>query len=203
MINSICDEKLAILAQQGDQKAMEFLLEKYKNLVCAKSHSFYIAGDSYEDLVQEGMIGLFQAIRDFDAKKNVSFLAFASICIRRRLISALKSANTKKNIPLNTYISLSNPIKDDKEGRTLGEVIEVSSVDPEEIFIAEENEKNVWNKIDATLSLLERKVLLEYLQNQSYEEIAETLSIPKKSVDNAMQRIKQKLFRALKSAHFK
>ena len=189
------DEKLILLAQQGDNKALEELLKKYKGLVHAKCRSFYIVGASYEDLVQEGMIGLLGAILDFDADKNDSFPAFASLCIRRQLISALKAANTKKNIPLNTYISLSNPVKDDKEGRTLGEVLQVAGVDPEEILITEESEKSVLRRLNASLSVFEKQVLSEYLQNRSFEEIAQTLSTTKKSVDNAVQRIRQKLNR--------
>ncbi len=195
MRSGIRDERLVLLAQRGDTKALEDILKKYKGLVCVKCRSFYIVGASYEDLVQEGMIGLLRAVMDFDAGKNDSFSAFASLCIRRQLISALKSANTKKNIPLNTYISLNNPVKDDKEGRTLGEILQVKGVNPEEIFIMEESEKSIWKRLDASLSNFEKQVLSEYLQNRTYEEIAQTLSTTKKSVDNAVQRIKQKLHR--------
>ena len=195
MRSGIRDERLVLLAQRGDTKALEDILKKYKGLVCVKCRSFYIVCASYEDLVQEGMIGLLRAVMDFDAGKNDSFSAFASLCIRRQLISALKSANTKKNIPLNTYISLNNPVKDDKEGRTLGEILQVKGVNPEEIFIMEESEKSIWKRLDASLSNFEKQVLSEYLQNRTYEEIAQTLSTTKKSVDNAVQRIKQKLHR--------
>lgn len=194
-----CDEKLVLRAQQGDEKALERLLEKYKSLVCAKCRSFYVAGASYEDLVQEGMIGLFRAVKDFDAAKNDTFSAFASLCIRRRLVSVLKAANRKKNIPLNTYISLSNPLKNDTEGRTLGEVIEDLNGDPEEIVLIEESEKSMWNRLKASLSDFEKQILAEYLQKHTYEEIAQALGITKKSVDNAIQRIKQKVFRIMRS----
>ncbi|MBR2860653.1 MAG: RNA polymerase sporulation sigma factor SigH [Clostridia bacterium] len=191
---NVSDEKLAILAQMGDKRAAELLLDKYKPLVIAKSRRFYMAGASTEDVIQEGMIGLYRAIMSFSLEKNDSFGAFASMCIKRRIISALKSAVRKKNIPLNTYISLNKPVKDDDD-TTLGDVLENSDTNPEMLFISKEKRRSTQMRLEKSLSPLEKKILIEYLQEKSYDEIAQSFGITRKSVDNAMQRIRGKLAR--------
>ena len=187
---NVSDEQLALLAQTGDKKAVEILMHKYKSFVSLKCKKYYMIGATNDDIVQEGMIGLYRAIMGFKYDKNDSFKAFASICIKRRIISALKTANKQKNIPLNTSVSLEKPVEGNNV--TLGEMIEQKGLDPEEIFIHREKQKSVFGRLDGTLSCFEKKVLAEYVKNKSYDEIAKRLGISKKSVDNALQRIKHK-----------
>ncbi len=188
---NVSDEQLACLSQMGDKRASEILLNKYKHRVKNICMRFYIAGSTNEDLIQEGMIGLYRAIMNFKHEKNDSFSAFATMCIKRRVLSAVNSANRKKNLPLNTSVSLNKPVND--EGKTLGEIIEDSSSNPEDIFISSEKLRSDNKNIVGVLSKMEKSILIEYLQEQSYEEIAVKLGISRKSVDNAMQRIRLKI----------
>ena len=189
----VSDEQLACLAQMGDQKAVELLLNKYKPLVRKTCQRYYIAGSTTEDVLQEGMIGLYRAIMSFKLEKNDSFHAFASMCIKRRLATTLTSANRKKNLPLNTCISLNKPIGE--EGYTLGDVIEDKGVDPEHLFLNEEKRFSARKRLAGMLSPFEKQILREYLKEKSYDEIADKLDVSTKSVDNAMQRIRSKLSR--------
>lgn len=192
---NVSDEKLTVLAQSGDEEATEFLLNKYKALVSARVKRYYLAGATKEDLVQEGMIGLYRAIMSFNLQKNQSFSSFASVCIKRRLVSAIRSANRQKHQPLNSYVSLSKPVEEDEEGRTLEETLENASADPEEIFLKEERSATERQRIDDALSNFEKRVVLWYLHGLTYADIAKKLQTSEKSVDNAMQRVKQKLRR--------
>ncbi len=192
---NVSDEQLALLAQMGDRKAAELLMNKYKGLVSAKCKRFYIAGGTNDDILQEGMIGLYRAIMSFDYDKNDSFAAFAAICIRRKLISAMKSANRQKNAPLNTSISLEKPIGGGEDGCTLGDTLEQKGVDPEEIFLHREKQKSTCKRLAGALSPFEKRVLHEYLTCKSYEQIAQSMGITLKSVDNAVQRIRHKIKR--------
>ncbi len=192
---NVSDEQLALLAQMGDRKAAELLMNKYKMLVSTKCKQFYITGGTNDDILQEGMIGLYRAIMSFKYEKNDSFAAFAAMCIRRKLISAMRSANKQKNAPLNTSISLEKPIQNDGDGYTLGDTLEQKGVDPEEIFLHRERQKNIYKRLSGTLSGFEKKVLHEYLAGKSYDEIAVSIGITAKSVDNAIQRIRHKLKR--------
>ena len=188
---SVTDEQLALLSQMGDKRASELLLNKYKFLVKSICNKFFIAGSTKDDIIQEGMIGLYRAIMNFKSEKNDSFSAFASMCIKRRVLSVMNSANRKKNIPLNTSVSLNKPVNE--EGRTLGETIEDFSTDPEKIFMVSEKIQNDSKNIVQALSSMEKSILVEFLQNKSYDEIAQKLNISRKSVDNAMQRIRLKV----------
>lgn len=188
---NVTDEQLAYLSQMGDKKASELLLNKYKFLVKSICNKFFIAGSTKDDIIQEGMIGLYRAIMNFKSEKNDSFSAFASMCIKRRVLSVMNSANRKKNIPLNTSVSLNKPVNE--EGRTLGETIEDFSTDPEKIFMVSEKIQNDSKNIADALSEKEKSILVEFLQNKSYDEIAQKLNISRKSVDNAMQRIRLKV----------
>ena len=188
---NVTDEQLAYLSQMGDKKASELLLNKYKFLVKSICNKFFIAGSTKDDIIQEGMIGLYRAIMNFKSEKNDSFSAFASMCIKRRVLSVMNSANRKKNIPLNTSVSLNKPVNE--EGRTLGETIEDFSSDPEKIFMVSEKIQNDSKNIADALSEKEKSILVEFLQNKSYDEIAQKLNISRKSVDNAMQRIRLKV----------
>ena len=188
------DEELALLAQQGDDAALEYLLNKYKNFVRSKARSYFLIGADHEDIVQEGMIGLYKAIRDFKPEKLSSFRAFAELCITRQIITAIKTATRQKHIPLNSYVSLNKPIYDDESDRTLLDVITEGRVaNPEDMLISQEDVGLIEDKIGQMLSSLEREVLSAYLDGKSYQEIAQERDRHVKSIDNALQRVKRKL----------
>ena len=188
------DEQVVELCHQGDSEAEEYLLNKYKNFVRAKARSYFLIGADHEDIVQEGMIGLYKAIRDFKPEKLSSFRAFAELCITRQIITAIKTATRQKHIPLNSYVSLNKPLYDEESDRTLLDVImEGRITDPEELIINRENLGNIHNKISEVLSGLEQEVLQAYLDGKSYQEIADALGRHVKSIDNALQRVKRKL----------
>ena len=188
------DEDIALLARDGDEAALELLLMKYKNFVRSKARSYFLIGADHEDIVQEGMIGLFKAIRDFRPDKLTSFRAFAELCVTRQIITAIKTATRQKHIPLNSYVSLNRPIYDEESDRTLMDVItEGRSADPEELLIGQESYVSIESQIDEALSPLERRVLAAYLDGKSYQEIAVMLGRHVKSIDNALQRVKHKL----------
>ena len=190
----LADEQLAELSAEGDKLATEHLLAKYKNLVRARAKDYFLAGADREDLVQEGMIGLFKAIRDFDITKQASFLGFAEVCVKRQLITAVKTATRQKHMPLNSYVSLNQPVYEDETERTLVDMLaERESVDPEEMFLRREKAEAMETEIAQKLSSLEQSVLSLYLSGMNYQEIAVELGRPPKSIDNALQRIKRKL----------
>src|SRR5437763_13382627 len=181
------DEELVAIAKTGDNLAMEFLLNKYKNFVRIKAKAYFLIGADREDIIQEGMIGLYKAIRDFRADKLSSFRAFAELCITRQIITAIKTATRQKHIPLNSYISLNKPIYDEDSDRTLMDVLsETKVLDPEELIINQEEFDHIEVKMTELLSDLERKVLALYLDGQSYQEISEELNRHVKSIDNAL-----------------
>ena len=186
------DDELVELANR-DENAVAFLLNKYKPLVRARSRSYFLAGADNEDIMQEGMIGLYKAIRDYKQKVS-SFAAFADLCIKRQIISAIKTANRQKHKPLNSYISLSRPVYGDEADNELVDFITLETIsDPEEIFMDNEQYSAIRQAITVRLSRLELRVLTLYLQGLSYTEIATQTNRPEKSVDNALQRIKAKL----------
>lgn len=188
------DEEVAIEAKKGDKKAQDYLICKYENFVKAKAKSYFLIGADKEDIYQEGMIGLYKAIRDFKPHKLASFKAFSELCITRQIITAIKTATRQKHIPLNTYISLNKPIYDEESDRTLLDVISsVKVADPEELVISREEVINIEAEIGEVLSDLEMEVLMSYLEGKSYQEIACDLDRRAKSIDNALQRVKRKL----------
>lgn len=190
----LADEQVAELSAEGDKDAVEYLLAKYKNLVRARAKQYFMAGADRDDIMQEGMIGLFKAIRDFDPTKQASFRGFAEICIRRQIITAVKTASRRKHTPLNSYISLSMPVYEDESERTLVDMLaERESVDPEEMFLRREKAETMEAEINQKLSGLEQTVLSLYLGGMNYQEIAVELGRTPKSIDNALQRIKRKL----------
>lgn len=192
------DEEIALLARDGDEAALEVLLNKYKNFVRSKARSYFLIGADHEDIVQEGMIGLFKAVRDFRTDKLSSFRAFAELCVTRQIITAIKTATRQKHIPLNSYVSLNRPIYDEESDRTLMDVLsEVQMAGPEELLISKEDYSNVENRISEVLSDLEMEVLNSYLEGKSYQEIAQDLGRHVKSIDNALQRVKRKLEKSL------
>ena len=178
----------------GDAFAEEYLLNKYKNFVRSKARSYFLIGADHEDIVQEGMIGLYKAIRDFKPDKLASFRAFAELCITRQIITAIKTATRQKHIPLNSYVSLNKPLYDEESDRTLLDVIiEGRAANPEELIISQEDLSHIQGRINEVLSGLEQEVLQAYLDGKSYQEIAENLGRHVKSIDNALQRVKRKL----------
>ena len=191
---ALTDEEVVQLCRQGDSLAEEYLLNKYKNFVRSRARSYFLIGADHEDIVQEGMIGLYKAIRDFKPEKLSSFRAFAELCITRQIITAIKTATRQKHIPLNSYISLNRPIYDEESDRTLLDIIiEGSTGNPEDMIINQENVGTIHQKMNEVLSGLEQEVLSAYLDGKSYQEIAELLDRPVKSIDNALQRVKRKL----------
>jgi len=196
--NEMLDEEIVELALNGDSYALEYLLNKYKNFVRAKARSYFLIGADREDIVQEGMIGLYKAIRDYRPNKLSSFKAFAELCVTRQIITAIKTATRQKHIPLNSYISLNKPIYDEESDRTLMDVISgVRVTDPEELIIRQEEFTNIESVIEELLSDLEWEVLTSYLQGKTYQEIAAELDRHVKSIDNALQRVKRKVERYL------
>lgn len=198
MYESLSDEEIVQLARDTNDQALEHLINKYKNFVRAKARSYFLIGADREDIIQEGMIGLYKAIRDFRPDKLASFRAFAELCITRQIITAIKTATRQKHIPLNSYVSLNKPIYDEESDRTLLDVISGSKVtDPEELVISREEFVDIEAKMVEFLSELEWQVLMYYLEGKSYQEIADELGRHVKSIDNALQRVKRKLERYL------
>lgn len=196
---NMLDEEIVHLAKNSDISAQEFLINKYRNFVRAKARSYFLIGADKEDIVQEGMIGLYKAIRDFKQDKLSSFRAFAELCITRQIITAIKTATRQKHIPLNTYVSLNKPIYDEESDRTLLDILSVARIsDPEELIIGREEFNSMESKIGEILSGLEWEVLQSYLDGKSYQEIACDLDRHSKSIDNALQRVKRKLEKYLK-----
>jgi len=196
--SGLADEQVVAMAQSGDSVASEYLLCKYKNFVRSKARSYFLIGADHEDIVQEGMIGLFKAIRDYQAERLSSFRAFAELCITRQIITAIKTATRQKHVPLNSYISLNKPIYDEESDRTLMDVIvEGRAQNPEELIIGREDLVSIRDRVDQVLSSLEQDVLNAYLDGKSYQEIADKLGRHVKSIDNALQRVKRKLERFL------
>ena len=192
------DEEVAVEAKNGNDIALEYLIKKYRNFVKAKARSYFLIGADREDIIQEGMIGLYKAIRDFKGDKLSSFRAFAELCITRQIITAIKTATRQKHIPLNSYVSLNKPIYDEDSDRTLLDILSGTKVtDPEELMINREEYNDIEFKIGEILSDLEWRVLMLYLEGKSYQEIALELARHVKSIDKALQRVKRKLERYL------
>jgi RNA polymerase sporulation-specific sigma factor len=200
---AMTDEQVVRLAQKDGARnqsdaALEYLLNKYKNFVRTKARSYFLIGADHEDIVQEGMIGLYKAIRDFREDKLSSFRAFAELCVTRQIITAIKTATRQKHIPLNSYVSLNRPLFDEDSDRTLLDVItEEAPSNPEEMLIDREDYTSIEGRIANMLSGLEKEVLEEYMDGKSYVEIAENMGRHVKSIDNALQRIKRKLIKYL------
>ena len=199
--DDLSDEALVAQCQNGDTLAQEYLMTRYKNFVRSKARSYFLIGADHEDIVQEGMIGLYKAIRDYRPDRLSSFRVFAELCITRQIITAIKTATRQKHIPLNSYVSLNKPLYDEESDRTLLDVIvETRSANPEELIISQEDLSNIQGRINDVLSPLEQEVLSEYLDGKSYQEIAEKLGRHAKSIDNALQRVKRKLEKYLEES---
>ena len=192
---NLTDEQIIDKIHEGDEEALTYILNKYKELVNMKVSKYFIIGAEKEDTVQEGMIGLFKAIKSFDAKKQNSFKSFANICIERQLITAIKSSNRQKHMPLNSYLSLNMSAYDnnDDESVELLETFNSKTIeDPLDTIMKQEYYKEVEDAVNKNLSKFEKQVLERFLKGESYVKIAEKLDSPVKSVDNAIQRIRKK-----------
>lgn len=188
------DEELVALAQSGDSAAMDFILKKYSADVRATANRYFLVGAEHDDLVQEGMIGLFKAVQSYSPEKNAAFRSFAALCVTRNILTAIKGATRQKHLPLNSYISLDKPVYEDDHDLTLMDVVgRNETVNPEDIIISREKFIFFGDRLVKFLSKLECQVLLYYLRGESYTDIAARLGKDPKAIDNAIQRIRRKL----------
>lgn len=189
------DEDLVALARRGDEKALEALLTRYRHYARAKARAYFLAGADKDDIIQEGMIGLFKAVRDFESSHGIAFRAFAELCITRQIITAIKTATRQKHIPLNSYVSLNKPLTQESgDERTMMDSLGgAEMVDPAELVVSAEEIASIREVLARVLSDLETNVLHLYMEGKSYQEIAAALGRHVKSIDNALQRIKRKL----------
>jgi len=188
------DEEILIEIKNGNENALEFLISKYRTLVNNKVTKYFIVGAEKEDIIQEGLIGLFKAIKDYDNNKQNSFKSFAALCIERQIITAIKTSNRQKHIPLNSSLSLNNTINDNDNETSFLEIIDAPNAeDPLETITKKEYYSHIKSKLNSNLSDFEKKVLYNYIEGDSYTNIAEKLDMPVKSIDNAIQRIRKKL----------
>ncbi|HEX2031871.1 MAG TPA: RNA polymerase sporulation sigma factor SigH [Actinomycetota bacterium] len=194
-LTSVTDEDLVALYHRGQHPAIDALLERYRNFARMKARSYFLAGADKDDIVQEGMIGLYKAIRDFVPDRQASFRAFAEVCITRQIITAVKTATRQKHGPLNSYVSLSKPLAGDDDAEwVLMDVLETPQVsDPAELVISNDELQSIKMAFAEILSRFETEVLHMYVEGKSYQEIADHLGRHVKSVDNALQRIKRKV----------
>ena len=192
------DEEIALLARDGDDAAQEFLLNKYKNFVRSKARSYFLIGADHEDIVQEGMIGLFKAVRDYDCGRDASFYTFADLCISRQMYTAVQASKRLKHSPLNSYVSLyerSSEGTDNEEKNLIEALAARTQMSPEELFLDKERVEDLERAIETELSSFEKQVLDLYLTGMSYTQIAKVLGRDEKSTDNALQRLKSKIRR--------
>ena len=193
-LTSLGDEELVALASEGNSEAEELIFQRYKNCVKGKARTYFLIGADTDDIVQEGMIGLYKAVRDFNPRKNITFKTFADVCITRQILTAIRSANRNKHSPLNGYISISAAAFGDDSSLTVMNLIKENTVtNPEELYIIEESVNELKSKMFRKLSKFEKTVLELYLEGCSYTEISEHIGKSAKSIDNALQRIKKKL----------
>jgi RNA polymerase sporulation-specific sigma factor len=198
-LEALADDELVTRVRTGDERSLETLLGRYRGFARSKARTYFLAGSDKEDVVQEGMIGLFKAIRDFDLEQETPFRAFAELCISRQILTAIKTANRQKHQPLNSSVSLDAPVYgDERSERSVGESLVASTLtDPAELVISAEEIDALKDSMRGTLTELEGDVLRLYMDGKSYEEIADTLGNHVKSIDNALQRIKRKVQRHL------
>ena len=194
-LKTISDEKLLRQIQSGNDDAMECLLERYRDMVRKEARSFFLAGGDEEDLIQEGMIGLFKAVQDYDVDQEASFFSFARLCVTRQLYSAIEASNRKKHSPLNSYISLYE--REDGEGSLIDMMESEHETNPEELLVSQEHAKSLEERLEKDLSELERRVLYLHLMGTDYKTIAKLLDRSPKTIDNALQRIKGKMQKIL------
>lgn len=193
-LHTLDDDRILMLIHGGNSHALDFLIHKYRSFVWAKARTYFLVGADKEDITQEGMIGLYKAIRDYDGDRQASFKVFAELCITRQIITAIKTATRQKHVPLNSYISLDKPLFEEESERTLLDVIAGSkAIDPQELLVGREKVGDMEGKLSEILSEFEKEVLKLYLDGQTYQEISLELKRHVKSIDNALQRVKRKL----------
>ena len=192
------DEEILQLIKNGNEDALEYIMLKYKDIVNAKVDKYFIIGAEKEDIIQEGLIGLFKAIKNFDTTKQNSFKSFANLCVERQLITAIKTSNRQKHIPLNSSLSLNNTVYDENDETSFIDILDTNSIeDPLDTITKKEYYKFIKTKINNELSDFEKKVLYIYANGESYTKIAEKLDAPVKSIDNAIQRIRKKAIKSI------
>ena len=194
----ISDEELILRYRDGEEEAIDYLINKYKNLVRKKAGSMFLIGGDHDDLIQEGMLGMFKAVRDYDVGRDVNFFTFADLCVSRQIYTAVQASNRKKHLPLNTYISIYGQVSREKEGEGdspifLNRILGTQEENPEEMVLAQERLEDIEAAIEQELSSFERKVFELHLTGMTYTEIAKVLGRDEKSTDNALQRIKVKI----------
>ena len=201
-LEKMSDESIIELIKNGDINAQEYIMDKYKSVVKSKARAYFLIGADREDIIQEGMIGLYKAVRDYQTDRHASFRSFADICINRQMITAVKTATRQKHIPLNSYVSLNKPVFDDEAIHTYMDMPkEYETANPESMFISRENRTYIESNLTKILSAFELKVLSLYLQGKTYAEIGESLNKPEKSIDNALQRVKKKIEKFLEKKY--
>lgn len=194
--NKLSDEEIIKQINLGDKFALDYIMEKYKDVVNIKVSKYFIIGAEKEDIIQEGLIGLYKAIKNFDTTKENSFKTFANLCIERQLITAIKTSNRQKHMPLNSYLSLNKSAYEDEEAESVLDVFESNQIeDPLDTITKKEYYVEIENAIDKSLSDFEKQVLNRFAKGESYVQIADKLNTPVKSVDNAIQRIRKKAIR--------
>lgn len=200
---SMTDEDLITIIKSGDKQALNFLIEKYNDIVNMKVSKYFMIGAEKEDIIQEGLIGLYKAIKSYDGEKQNSFKTFANLCIERQLITAIKTSNRQKHSPLNFYLSLNNSAYDnDETDNTLIDVFNSNLIeDPLDTITKKEYYETVENTIDKSLSNFEKQVLNRYICGESYVTIAQKLNTQVKSVDNAIQRIRKKAIKGIENTN--
>ena len=196
-LKQCCDEELIVRYRDGDTDAMDFIFERYKHLVRKKAKAMFLAGGDNDDLIQEGMIGLYKAIRDYNTDREASFATFASMCINRQMITAVAASNRKKNMPLNTYVSYDMPAGGDEDSdmRLVDILQSQTELNPEKLLIDKEHNWDLKSRLKEVLSTFEQQVLTYNLEGMDYTAIAKKMQKPPKSVDNALQRIRSKAAR--------
>lgn len=200
---TLIDEELLPQIHAGDAIATEYILNKYEQIVHKKANGYFLMGSDRDDVVQEGRIGLFKAIADYDKNKKSSFRSFAELCITRQIITSVKSATRLKHLPLNSYVSIYKPVHEEEETRTLLEMLnDEANIDPLEQIVNKENSKSIKNAIMKALTKLEWDVLSYYMHGYTYEEIAYKLNRHEKSIDNALQRVRRKVGELMKENTF-
>jgi len=193
-LSTLVDEEVLALVHKGDRNAFNYLISKYEGIVRYKAKTYFLVGSDSDDVIQEGLIGLYKAICDFDKHKMTSFRSFAELCITRQIITSIKSATRLKHTPLNTYISIYKPIHDEHSDRLLLDIIDNRfSMEPQKILMNREKKAHIQARLQKSLTRLEHNVLSLYLKGYSYEEIADKLNRHEKSIDNALQRVKRKV----------
>lgn len=192
MYDTVADEELIRRLRAGEKEIMDYLMNKYKNLVRREVRTLYLLGGEKDDLIQEGMIGLFKAVEDYNPEQSVPFFSFAKLCITRQVYSAIEASKRKKHIPLNSYVSIYEDEEGDDKGSVLDTLEAEEDSNPENVFLTRDYNRYLKSRLETSLSEMEREVFFLYLMGNDYKEIAQIMGKPSKTIDNALQRIRSK-----------